>query len=93
MKLKVFGDVVPVVIKENLENMGEYHVQEKMIFIKAGLSKEEYNCTLIHEMFEAVYARCSFYQGLNNEIKEIFIDCLSKAVAENFELKLKSRSK
>lgn len=86
MKLKVFGDIVPVKKAKDLDSDGAYLIKEKIIVINSLLVGQEYHETVLHELFEAVYFRCSFYQSLNPEIKEILFDCLAKAIVENFKI-------
>lgn len=89
MKLKIFGDTVPVLKAKNLESAGEYHINEKKIFIKDDLVGDQYYETVLHELMEAVFFRCSIYQSIDHGSKEIFIDCIAKAIVENFKLKPK----
>lgn len=86
MKLKIFGDVVPVYKAKNLESAGEYHIKEKKIYIQEELVGDQYYETLLHELMEAVFFRCSIYQSMDHGTKEIFIDCVSKAIVENFKI-------
>jgi hypothetical protein len=89
MKLKVFGDIVPVKKCKHLESDGLYMTKEKMILINSDLVGADYNEAVLHELFEAVYFRCSFYQSLNSELKEVLFDCLAKAIVENFKITCK----
>ena len=86
MKLKIFGDVIPVHKAKDLQSAGEYHIDAKKILIQADLVGDQYYETLLHELMEAVFFRCSIYQSVNHDAKEIFIDCISKAIVENFKL-------
>lgn len=89
MKLKVFGEEIRVLKSKDIETAGEYHVLDKVIYIHEELVGDNYYETILHELMEAVFFRCSIYQALDHGTKEIFIDCCAKAIVENFKLTLK----
>lgn len=92
MRLKVFGQEVKV-FRKQIDEMGLYFPDHNLIFISKELEGDMYTETLIHELFEVVFYRLSFYQSINEELKEVLIDCFSKAIAENFKLVNKKHRK
>lgn len=94
MKIKVFGDTIKVLkVKNAKEFAGLYDTEKKTILISDEFVGQVFNETLIHEICEAVYFRCSFYQSLPHELKEVLFDCIAKAVSENFSLVQRKKSK
>lgn len=93
MKFKVFGLNVPVYKQKDLTKntnwCGYFDPDKKRVIIDYDLSGDEYEITLIHEFIEAVWFRNSFELAVNNETKEIIIDQISKALVENFKLKVR----
>lgn len=91
MKVNVFGDIVPVYKQHGLMAatgwMGCYDPNSKIIKIDSDLVGYDFETTLVHEIFEAAWFRLSFGQAVDDKLKEVIIDNLSKAVVENFNLK------
>lgn len=91
MTLKIFGQRVKVYRQKGLSTysdaVGYFDLDKKRIVIDADLKGHEYEVTLLHEILESIWDRGSFSQSVNNDLKEVIIDQISKCLVENFKFK------
>lgn len=89
-RINVFGKKVSIhlggEVPDKVRDLaGLYMPKENQIWINSNQDQNEKLETLIHEVFEAVWDRCSLTQtSLNEAAKDILIDVFSKAVKELF---------
>lgn len=85
MELKVFGLRVSVKLDSELPSAGLFECDKQLITINPDQSIEQVLQTLLHEVMEVVWFRCSLNQSeVSEEVKEIMIDCFATAAIETY---------
>lgn len=67
--------------------MGYCQKEPLAIFLNDNLTKEQYDSTVLHELFHAIIFRVGLDQILTPESNEMICETFSKFVAENYKLK------
>lgn len=89
--LEVFGNKVKVEIVELPNNIGGLYHCEGKIQINSLVADKDKMQVLIHEFFHAVFHRVSIDQTVGYEVEQIIVDTFSKALCENFDIRIKKR--
>lgn len=72
---------------------GMYYTHEKMIVINKDVSGDNLNRVIVHEFLHSVIDRCSLNQVVSYPSEEVLVDMITKALIENFEIKVKCPKK
>jgi hypothetical protein len=95
MKLKVFGESIPVKVIKNLKDqgiLGKYDSKNKEISICSSTKASDKDQVLLHELTHCVIDVLGLYNAqLSHDLEEILADNISKAITDNFRLTWKSR--
>lgn len=70
------------------EKMGEADFDAQTLSIDAGLDGKDYWHTLIHEVGHVVFLRSALYHAVDDELEEIIVEQIGRAIVENFSLKV-----
>lgn len=90
--LKVFGSIVKVEVVDLGDSYGGLCHGDSLIQINSRIKSEpERIRILIHELLHAVSYRVSLDQSISYEVEQIIVDTFSKALCENFDIKLKKK--
>ena len=84
---------VPNPKNEGDECEGYVKLQDKKIFVKQSLSRDEKMHTALHEIFHAVLHRIGVGNDLGDIAEHAIIETLSACVVENFDVKWKNLKK
>lgn len=86
--IKISGEIVPVHYEKDTEDSaGWYETTESSITIKKGLSRDEHDETMVHEMVHALEHLSSLrHLDIKPEVWEIIAGEIGRAVANNFKL-------
>ena len=92
-KLKVFGRVWTVKVKERLADTGADGLtlkQEKELWLDSDLKGKEQMQTLLHEFVHAVFVESGLDQtSIRGDLEEIVAEQVSQALVDNFNIKFK----
>ena len=87
--LAIFGQKVKVE-KAVLEyGIGGLSHAKGLIQISHLLKRNEIDQVLLHELVHSVFFRLSIYQNVSLDTEEMIAEGISKAIVENFDLKVK----
>lgn len=87
--LIVFGQKIKVETVELEAGVGGLSHSSGLIQLSNQLKKKELDQVLLHEMVHSIFFRLSIYQNVSLDTEEIIAEAISKAIIENFELKVR----
>lgn len=86
----VFGEKIKIKLGDlGPQYDGMYYPNNKLIVINKDVDPENLNRVIIHEFFHSVIDRCSLNQVVQYPSEEVLVDMFTKALLENFEVKIK----
>lgn len=99
MIIDVFGQKVPIVFKEKLlsetGHFGEYDYDDRTIYVDAGLTGEQLDRTVFHELLHALFDRVGvnayFGENEGRDMEHTIVTVLEDFMYEVFEIKLKGQ--
>ena len=89
MKISVFGKDIEVIFKDLSDDgiYGKFESKESRIYIHQGLTNDDIEATLLHEIFHAICYRIGIRQALPHELEEILVESFATWLVENYEFK------
>lgn len=87
--LAIFGQKVRVEKADLEAGIGGLSHANGLIQISSQLKGREVDQVLLHELVHSVFFRLSIYQNVTLDTEEMIAEGISKAIVENFELKVK----
>jgi uncharacterized protein YjaZ len=87
--LAIFGQKVKVEKAVLEPGIGGLSYSKGLIQISSQLKSSEIDQVLIHELVHSVFYRLSIYQNVSLDTEEMIAEGISKAITENFVLKVK----
>lgn len=85
----IYGQKVKVEYAELENTVGGLSYSSGLIQINKHLPKEHVPQVLLHEFFHSVISRTSLDQRLSLDVEEMIVELLSKAVVENFDVRIR----
>jgi len=89
----VLGEVVPVKFCDSVpENENANFIDDDSgmeIRINPSCKKRDLARSFIHEFLHVVCARGSISQSINEDLEEVIVDLMAKALTENFHIRFK----
>ena len=86
---RIFGQKVLVEYADLDPTIGGLSYAKGLIQINSKLPKSQVRQVLLHEFFHSVIGRTSLDQRIGIDLEEILVEMLSKAIVENFDIKIK----
>ena len=87
------GKEYKIIKDPNIEDCGFLIEEEGTLTINTSYSDPEILNTLVHELGHALFRRCGFNQGIQDQLEEAIVQSYANMITELFTLKLKPKKK
>jgi len=87
------GKNYQIIKSSDMEDMGLLDEEAGTLSINMNQSEEDLLNTLVHELGHALFRRCGFNQGVQDQLEESIVQSYANMITEVFNLKLKTKKK
>jgi len=92
-QINVMGKNYQIIKSSDMEDMGLLDEEAGTLSINMNQSEEDLLNTLVHELGHALFRRCGFNQGVQDQLEESIVQSYANMITEVFNLKLKTKKK
>lgn len=90
-QINVMGKNYQIIKSSDMEDMGLLDEEAGTLSINMNQSEEDLLNTLVHELGHALFRRCGFNQGVQDQLEESIVQSYANMITEVFNLKLKTK--
>lgn len=91
--INVMGKEYKIIKDPTIEECGFLLEDAGTITINTSYPDDEILNTLVHELGHALFRRCGFNQGIQDQLEEAIVQSYANMITEIFTLKLKPKKK
>jgi Zn-dependent peptidase ImmA (M78 family) len=90
-EVMIKGELYKVIVKKDLKDDdghecdGLHDHEKKIIYITTGLKHDYRRQTFLHEFFHAYLHECHVREGLDSQLEEVIVECLSQATDKHLD--------